>query len=231
MTCLETGLEETSFSLGILGRFVTWDGYVLGFIPSYNNSLPFFSSISGKHLFHLHPKVNVVFFCILHHPLDKCRKSPGAFRCSMNQPYLEEGWFLGLTKKLNQNSFWPGCSQRVLRFLLSDFICSMKGTVIFLIGISQVAQWLNNPPTNVRDEGDANLVARSGRSPGVGNHSSILAWETPRTEETGGPQTIGSPRVRHNWATEHTPHGLFLIICYILNLSLIKIGTKKPWWF
>ena len=150
MTCLETGLEETSFSLGILGRFVTWDGYVLGFIPSCNNSLPFSSSISGKHLFCLHPKVNVVFFCILYHPLDKCRNSPGVLRCSKNQPYLEEGWFLGLTKKLNQDAFWPGSSQRILRFLLSNFICSVKGTLVFLIGMSHVAQWLNNPPTNVR---------------------------------------------------------------------------------
>ena len=74
----------------------------------------------------------------------------------------------------------------------------MKGTVVFLIGISQVAQWLNNLPTNVRDEGDADLIVGSGRSPGVGNHSSILAWETPWTEETGGPQPMGSPRVRHN---------------------------------
>ena len=205
MTCLETGLEETSFSLGILGRFVTWDGYVLGFIPSCNNSLPFFSSISGKHLFCLHPKVNVVFFCILHRPLDKCRNSPGALRCSKNQPYLEEGWFLGLTKELNQDSFWPGSSQRVLRFLLSNFICSMKGTLVFLIGISHVAQWLNNPPTNVRMK-ETRFYPWLGRSPGVGNHSSILAWETSWTEETGRPQSMGSQRVRHSWA--HTMQGV-----------------------
>ena len=29
-------------------------------------------------------------------------------------------------------------------------------------------------------------------------HSNILAWKTPRTEEPGGLQSIGSQRVRHN---------------------------------
>ena len=31
-----------------------------------------------------------------------------------------------------------------------------------------------------------------------GNHSSILAWKTPWTEEPGGLQSMGSQRVRHN---------------------------------
>ena len=35
-----------------------------------------------------------------------------------------------------------------------------------------------------------------GRRPAT--HSSILAWRIPGTEEPGGPQSIGSHRVRHN---------------------------------
>ena len=35
-------------------------------------------------------------------------------------------------------------------------------------------------------------------------HSSILAWETPWTEEPGDLQSMGLQRVRHSWATEHT---------------------------
>ena len=31
--------------------------------------------------------------------------------------------------------------------------------------------------------------------------SSILAWEIPRTEEPGGPQSMGSQRVGHNLGT------------------------------
>ena len=29
-------------------------------------------------------------------------------------------------------------------------------------------------------------------------HSSILAWKIPQTEESGGPQSMGSQRVRHD---------------------------------
>ena len=37
---------------------------------------------------------------------------------------------------------------------------------------------------------------------GTAIHSSILFWRIPRTEEPGGLQSIGSQRVRHNWATD-----------------------------
>ena len=33
-------------------------------------------------------------------------------------------------------------------------------------------------------------------------HSSILAWEIPRTEEPGGLQSMGSQRVGHDLATK-----------------------------
>ena len=33
-------------------------------------------------------------------------------------------------------------------------------------------------------------------------HSSILAWETPWTEEPGGLQSLGSQKVRHDLATK-----------------------------
>ena len=32
----------------------------------------------------------------------------------------------------------------------------------------------------------------------IANHSSILAWRIPWTEEPGGPQSTGSQRVEHN---------------------------------
>ena len=35
-------------------------------------------------------------------------------------------------------------------------------------------------------------------------HSSILAGKIPWTEEPGGLQFMGSQRIRHNWATEHS---------------------------
>ena len=36
------------------------------------------------------------------------------------------------------------------------------------------------------------------------HNSSILAWRIPWTEEPGGLQSIGSPRIGHDLATEHT---------------------------
>ena len=35
-------------------------------------------------------------------------------------------------------------------------------------------------------------------------HSSIVALKIPWTEEPGGLQSMGSQRIRHNWATETT---------------------------
>ena len=35
----------------------------------------------------------------------------------------------------------------------------------------------------------------------MATHSSILAWEIPWTEESGGLQSMGSQRVRHDWVT------------------------------
>ena len=33
---------------------------------------------------------------------------------------------------------------------------------------------------------------------GMATHSSIFAWKTPWTEESGGIQSMGSQRIRHN---------------------------------
>ena len=45
---------------------------------------------------------------------------------------------------------------------------------------------------------------------GMANHSSVLAWRTPWTEEPGGLQSMGSQRVGHNSATNTS----FLIMLY-----------------
>ena len=38
----------------------------------------------------------------------------------------------------------------------------------------------------------------------MATHSSIVAWEIPLTEESGGLQSMGSQGVRHDLAAEHT---------------------------
>ena len=65
---------------------------------------------------------------------------------------------------------------------------------------SQVAIGVKNVPANAEDVGDAGSIPGSGRSPGGGhgNHSSILAWRIPWTEELGGLQSTALLRVRHD---------------------------------
>ena len=68
---------------------------------------------------------------------------------------------------------------------------------------SQVAPVVRNSPANAGDIKEAGSIPRSEISSGGGmaNHSSILAWRIPWTEEPGGLQSTGSQRIRHDWAT------------------------------
>ena len=59
---------------------------------------------------------------------------------------------------------------------------------------------VKNMPASAGDIRDASLIPVWGRSPGGSHsdHSSILAWRIPWTEETGGLQFTGLQRVRHD---------------------------------
>ena len=52
-------------------------------------------------------------------------------------------------------------------------------------------------------------------------HSSILAWEIPRTEEPGGLQSMGSQRVGHDLVTEHSTHTIIMIDDHYRRVLLI----------
>ena len=60
-----------------------------------------------------------------------------------------------------------------------------------------MVQIVKNPPamweTWVRSLGWEDPLEK-----GTATHSSILAWRIPRTEESGGLQSMGSQRVGHN---------------------------------
>ena len=60
-----------------------------------------------------------------------------------------------------------------------------------------MAQLVKNPPameeTRIRSLGWEDPLEKA-----MAAHSSILAWKIPWTEETGGPQSMGSQRVRHD---------------------------------
>ena len=74
--------------------------------------------------------------------------------------------------------------------------------------LSLVAQLVKNPPvmqeTRVRSLGGEDHLEKE-----MATHSSILAWKTPWTEKPGRLQSMGSPRVRHDLATE-PPHCISL---------------------
>ena len=99
--------------------------------------------------------------------------------------------------------------------------------------------WLNaeEPTCNAGDMRDTGLIPGSERSlgEGVATHSSILAWRIPRTEEPGRLQSMGSQRVRHDWAINTHFCYLFLLINFkpyqfhfLQNPSGIQ--TPNPWY-
>ena len=59
-----------------------------------------------------------------------------------------------------------------------------------VLGTSQVALVVKNPPANGGDAGDMSSFPALGRSleEEMATHSSILAWRIPRTGEPGGLQ-------------------------------------------
>ena len=67
---------------------------------------------------------------------------------------------------------------------------------------SLVAQMVKNLPA-MQEIRIQSLGQKDPLEKGMATHSSVLAWKIPRTEKTGGLQSVESQRVRHNWATEH----------------------------
>ena len=60
---------------------------------------------------------------------------------------------------------------------------------------------VNNPPP-MRETRVCSLGGEDPLEKEMATHSSILAWETPWTEEPGGLQSLGCQRVRRELATE-----------------------------
>ena len=73
---------------------------------------------------------------------------------------------------------------------------------------------VKNLPAIAGDARDSGWIPGYGRSPGEGNgnHSSILAWRIPWTEEPGGLQFTGSQRVGHNCVTNRDKHEQMLVM-------------------
>ena len=69
-----------------------------------------------------------------------------------------------------------------------------------LIRTSLVAQTVKRLST-MRETGVWSLGREGPLEKEMAIHSSTIAWKIPWTEEPGRPQSMGSQRVRHDWAT------------------------------
>ena len=70
-------------------------------------------------------------------------------------------------------------------------------TLLGLLLASPVAQMVKNLPA-IQETQVQSLGQEDPLEEGMATHSSILAWRMSWTEEPGGLQSLGSPRVRHN---------------------------------
>ena len=63
-----------------------------------------------------------------------------------------------------------------------------------------MAQWVKNSPAmqETQEMQVQSLVQEDPLERRVATHCSILAWEIPRTEESGGLQSMGLQRVGHD---------------------------------
>ena len=85
--------------------------------------------------------------------------------------------------KCQSNSVFNSCC-----FLLHYYISYILLSVVLSKGFPG-GSVIKNPPANT---GDVGSIPASGRSPGkIATHSSILAWRTPRTEESARLQSMG----------------------------------------
>ena len=71
---------------------------------------------------------------------------------------------------------------------------------VILQWTSLVAQMVK-PLSTIRETRVRSLGREDPLEKEMATHSSILAWRIPWTEEPGGLQSMGSQRVRDNWAT------------------------------
>ena len=62
---------------------------------------------------------------------------------------------------------------------------------------TDVAQSVKNPPA-MQETWVRSLGRKDSLEKGMATHSSVLAWRSLWTEESGGLQSVGSQRVRHD---------------------------------
>ena len=86
----------------------------------------------------------------------------------------------------------------VLHFLIRENIPNVLKHMEAQRTLSKLTVGGSHGKESACNVGEPGSIPGLRRSPGEGNHSSILAWRIPWTEEPGRLQSMGSQRVRHN---------------------------------
>ena len=110
---------------------------------------------------------------------------------------VSQGYLLHYSHE--QSSFTNTCGKwpsHLWQRNISATLCSHKK----MYGVSLLAQTVKNLPA-VQERAGWSLGQEDTLEKGMVIHSSILAWRIPWTEEPGRLQSMGSLRVRHDWAT------------------------------
>ena len=113
------------------------------------------------------------------------------------------------SKNFMTSCIWLKAEQHIFKWFFLFKLCLLYKEIIqhlFLISYyraSLVAQMVKNLPA-MRETWVRSLGWEDTLEEGMATHSSLLAWRIPWTQESGGLQSMGSPRVRHSWATKRS---------------------------
>ena len=105
----------------------------------------------------------------------------------------------------------------------ANIMTFLKVLFIVLCLGSLVAQTVKRLPA-VHETWVRSLVREDPLEKEMATHSSVLAWETPWTEEPSRLQSMGSQRVGHDWATSRYVWNFFLGLRFS---KIKKIGGKN----
>ena len=120
----------------------------------------------------------------LYKPID-C-SLPGSFVHAILQAKILEWVAISYGMTENISAFWRLSSEYI------HIILSNSSLVVPVVKNLPVRQEMR------QETGVRSLAREVPLEKGMAIHSSILAWEIPRTEEPGGLQPMGLQRVRHN---------------------------------
>ena len=146
--------------------------------------------------------------------------------CNLYSPWNSPGQNTGVGSRSLHQGIFPtqGSNPGLPHFRQILYQLNHKGSpkslgrALILYGPSQVALVVKNPPANAEDTRNMGLIPGLGRSPGGGSGNPLQCsfLENPMDRGAWRLQSVGSQRVRHDWA--HSAALLMysrLILCFV----------------